>query len=307
MHHTVIRALWAAALLAGWARPADALVAVEDHLPEFLVAVGSGPRHAMAAYEAAQARALDPLFYRDRSPEQKLLFVRQSNGLEVPTRALGQFALRWRSDLESVARRLEPISGTSGLKVSMWYCLDPRPWVYVPGENGAVLALNARHLLPYHPTRTKMAFAKAFLDAMASQGPEETAEALTLSRRLQLEGLKLAMAERAVPGRPWNEYLDTPPSHFSGWHHASRAMAHSLLQALDSPESAIHTQRFFGSGFGTPWPPGAGRYLAFVMAASATRSYPPAELARMPSRDYMFLVRPVLEDMADHPPIGYAH
>lgn len=293
---------WAAlaALVVGVSapRPADALMAIDDRLPSFLVAVGEGTGYAWAAYEAANSKDLDQLFYRDRSPANKLLLARQNAGRWVPVAQLAYFSQRWRTDFEAVATRLEPLTGTTSLRVGMWYCMDPRPWVFVHVNGQPTLALNARHLLPYDPTRTKLRFAEAFFQAFATVAPDETAETNTFSRRLQIEGLRLAMMQRAVPGLPLHRYLNVQPGTFAAWQRNQRAIARGMLQALDAPESGVAMERFFGRGYGDPWPVGAGRFVSFMVAAGAAREHNPVELGRMPSRDFLFLVRPMLEDMA---------
>lgn len=285
--------------LATWApRPAEAIMAIDDRLPSFLVAVGEGTGYAWAAYEAANSKDLDQLFYRDRSAANKLLLARQNSGRWVPVAQLAYFSQRWRTDFEAVATRLEPLTGMSSLRVAMWYCMDPRPWVYVHVNGQPTLALNARHLLPYDPTRTKLKFAEAFFQAFATMAPDETAETNTFSRRVQIEGLRLALMQRAVPGLPLHRYLNVTPSTFATWQRNQRAIARGMLQALDAPESGVAMERFFGRGYGDPWPGGAGRFVSFMVAAGAAREHNPVQLGQMPSRDYLFLVRPMLEDMA---------
>ena len=278
--------------------PAAALMAVDDRLPGFLVAVGEGTGYAWAAYEAANSKDLDATFYRDRSAANKLLLARQNAGRWVPVAQLAYFSQRWRTDFEAVTTRLEPLTGTSSLRVAMWYCMDPRPWVYVHVNGQPTLALNARHLLPYDPTRTKLKFAEAYFQAFATMAPDETAETNTFSRRVQIEGLRHALMQRAVPGLPLYRYLNVQPGTFALWQRNQRAIARGMLQALDAPESGVAMERFFGRGYGDPWPAGAGRFVSFMIAAGAAREHNPVELGRMPSRDYLFLVRPMIEDMA---------
>jgi hypothetical protein len=279
-------------------RPAEAIMAIDDRLPAFLVAIGEGTGYAWSAFEAANAKDLDQLFYRDRSPTNKLQLARQNVGRWVPVAQLAYFSQRWRSDFEVVASRLEPLTGTTNLRVSMWYCMDTRPWVYVYVNGQPTLALNARHMLPYDQTRTKLRFAEAFFSASATMAPDETAETNTFSRRVQIEGLRLALMQRAVPGLPLHRYLNVSPKTFATWQRNQRAIARGLLQALDGPESGVAMERFFGRGYGDPWPAGAGRFVSFLAAAGAAREHNPVELGKMPSRDYLFLVRPMLEDMA---------
>ena len=287
-----------ACLAATMVRPADALMGIDDRLPSFLVSVGEGTGYAWAAYEAANAKELDQLFYRDRSPAQKLYLARQNSGRWVPVAALAYFQQHWRPAFEAVAGRLEPLTGTSGLKVAMWYCMDSRPWVYVHVNGQPTLAMNARLLLPYDDVRTRLKFAEAFFQAFATMAPDETAEAHTFSRHVQIEGLRLALMQRAVPGLPLYRYLNVSPATFAAWQRSQRAIARGMLAALDGPESGTQMERFFGRGYGDPWPGGAGRFVSFMIAAGAAHERNPVELGQMPSRDYLFLVRPLLEEMA---------
>ncbi|MEB3329006.1 MAG: hypothetical protein VKQ33_07220 [Candidatus Sericytochromatia bacterium] len=302
MNHGLSRrlaALLTAAWLAAWPTgSARAWSTIEDHLPRFLVAVGSGTGYAWAAFEAAHARDLDAQFYRGQSPAQKLSLAHKNGGQWVPVAQLAEFSRRWQPDFETVAARLEPLTGLTDLRVTMWYCLDGRPWVFSHANGRPTLALNARHLLPYHPVRTRLRFSQAIFDALATDQPDEHPERMTLSRRLQVEGLRLAMARRAVPGLPFHHYLGAGAAQQRGWQQATPAIARAMLLALDGPESALQMEHFFGKGYGMPWPSGAGRYLAFVLAAGIGQERSPVQLGRMPSRDYMFLVRGVLEDLA---------
>jgi hypothetical protein len=159
-------------------------------------------------------------------------------------------------------------------------------------------------MLPYHPVQTRLRFSQALFDALATDQPDEHPERMTLSRRLQVEGLRLAMARRAVPGLPFHDYLGAGPYQQRGWQQATPTIARALMLALDGPESALHMEHFFGKGYGMPWPTGAGRYIAFILAAGAGQERNPVELGRMPSRDYMFLVRGVLEDLAASGNVG---
>lgn len=294
----MVAAIAAFALGTAASLPAAALMAVDDRLPGFLVAVGEGTGYAWAAYEAANSKDLDQTFYRDRSAANKLLLARQNAGRWVPVAQLAYFSQRWRTDFEAVTGRLEPLTGTSSLRVAMWYCMDPRPWVYVYVNGQPTLALNARHMLPYDPVRTKLKFAEAYFQAFATMAPDETAETNTFSRRVQIEGLRHALMQRAVPGLPLHRYLNVQPGTFALWQRNQRAIARGMLQALDAPESGVAMERFFGRGYGDPWPAGSGRFVSFMIAAGAAREHNPVELGRMPSRDYLFLVRPMIEDMA---------
>jgi hypothetical protein len=293
------------ACLATWqAGPAQAWSTVEDHLPRFLVAVGGGTGYAWAAWEAAHARELDAQFYRGQSPSQKLLLARKNSGQWVPVSQLADFSQRWQADFETVAARLEPLTGLADVRVTMWYCMDGRPWVFSHADGRPTLALNARHLLPYHPIQTRLKLSQALFDALATDQPDEHPERMTLSRRVQVEGLRLAMARRAVPGLPFHAYMGASPAQQRGWLQATPAIAKAMLLALDGPESALQMEHFFGKGYGMPWPAGAGRYVAFVLAAGVGQERSPVELGRMPSRDYMFLVRGVLEDLAASGNVG---
>jgi hypothetical protein len=111
-------------------------------------------------------------------------------------------------------------------------------------------------------------------------------------------GLRPAIMQRAVPGLPLHRYLNVAPHTFAHWQRNQRAIARGMLAAVDSPESGTAMERFFGRGYGDPWPSGAGRFVSFMIASGAAREQNPIELGKMPSRDYLFLVRPMLEDMA---------
>ena len=97
--------------LAASPRPALAVQAIEDHLPQFLTAVGDGSVDYWMAFEAANSKELDEIFYRDRSTAQKEVLARQALAHYVPVRQLDVFANRWRADFEWVSERVEALSG----------------------------------------------------------------------------------------------------------------------------------------------------------------------------------------------------
>lgn len=287
-------ALWAAIALPGAAAPM-----VEDHLAAFLVSVGEGTGEAWMAYESAQSKTLDQLFYRDRSPSQKLGIMRQAIGHGVPVHQLRAFYQRWRADFDLVAGRMEQAYGPmSGLTVAAFYCADSRMSVYGEVNGRPTLALNVRPMLPYDATRTRLLLAQELFRYYAQQVMAPNPEPLTLSRRVQLEGVIMAAMQRAVPGLAPHQYLMVPAATYKTWERNQKTIARGLKHALDRPESANAMERFFGRGFGDPWPNGAGRYMALQLARAGARDRGPLELNVLPSRDYLFTVQSSLDDMA---------
>lgn len=285
--------------LGALAGPAEAVQTIEDHLPQFITAVGDGSVDYWMAFEAANSRELDTIFYRDRSAAQKAVLSRQALAHYVPLRQLTTFANRWRADFEYVAARLEGLSGRLPfITVSMWYTYDTRPYVYVESNGKQIMGLNARMFLPYNTIKTRMMFSDAFFNTFQLQQSRDMAERLTLARRVQIDGLRMAVQVRGVPGLPAYGYMHVSPSTLQAWQRNQKSIARAMMQALDGPESANSMERFFGRGWGDPWPAPAGRYIAYMLALGAAREHNPLELATMPSRDYLFAVRPQLEDMA---------
>ena len=289
----------AAAQLLALAPPAMAIQAIEDHLPQFITSIGDGSVDYWMAFEAANSMELNAIFYRDRSPSQKGVLARQALGRYVPVRQLTTFANRWRADFEQVAERLEALSGRLPyITASMWYTYDTRPYVFVEAGGKQVMGLNARLFLPYERTRTRLMMCDAFFSTFQFQQPHDLAERMTLGRRVQVDGLRMAVQQRGVPGLPAYGYMHVSPATLQTWQRNQKSIARALLAALDGPESANSIDRFFGRGVGDAWPAPAGRYMAYMLALGAAREHNPLELVTMPSRDYLFVVRPILEDMA---------
>ena len=287
-------ALWAACALPGSAAPM-----VEDNLAAFLVSVNEGTGEAWMAFESAQSKTLDQLFYRDRSPSQKMAIMQKAIGQGVPVYQLRTFYQRWRSDFDLVAGRMEQAYGPmSALTVSVWYCADSRMSVFSEVNGRPTLALNVRGMLPYDSTRTRLYIAQELFRYYAHQVMAPNPEPLTLSRRVQFEGLTMAAMQRAVPGLAAHQYLMVPHATYKTWERNQKTIARGLKHALDRPESANAMERFFGRGFGDPWPNGAGRYMALLLARSGAKDRGPLELNVLPSRDYLFLVQSSLDDMA---------
>jgi hypothetical protein len=295
--HVAVAVALGAQLLA--ARPAAAVQAIEDHLPQFITSIGDGSVDYWMAYEAANSRELDTIFYRDRSAAQKSALARQALAHYVPIRQLTTFANNWRADFEWVAERLEGLSGRLPfLTASMWYTYDTRPYVFAEIGGKQVMGLNARLFLPYTRTRTRLILCDAFFSTFQFQQPRDMAERMTLGRRVQVDGLRMAVQQRGVPGLPAYGYMHISPATLQTWQRNQKSIARALLAALDGPESANSIDRFFGRGGGDHWPAPAGRYMAYMLALGAAREHNPLELVTMPSRDYLFVVRPQLEDMA---------
>jgi hypothetical protein len=152
--------------------------------------------------------------------------------------------------------------------------------------------------LPYESVKTRMMFSDALFNTFQLQQSRDMAERLTLARRVQVEGLKMAVQMRGVPNLPAYSYLHCSPSTLQAWQRNQKSIARAMMHALDQQESANAMERFFGRGWGDPWPAGAGRYVAYMLAVGASREHNPLELVAMPSRDYGFVVRPQLEDLA---------
>lgn len=299
MMRKLCTALAALALWTAVAGPGLAAPVVEDNLAGFLVSVGEGTGEAWMAYESAQSKTLDQLFYRDRSPAQKLAIMRQAIGRGVPVHQLRTFYQRWRADFDLVAGRMEQTYGPmSGLTIAAWYCADSRMSVYGEVNGRQTLALNVRGMLPYDPSRTRLYLAKELYRYYTERVLSPIHEPLTLSRRVQLEGLSMAAMQRAVPGLAPHQYLMVPLATYKAWERNQTTIARGLKHALDRPESANATERFFGRGFGDPWPNGAGRFMALTLARAASRDRGPLELNMLPSRDYLFSVQSTLDDVA---------
>lgn len=281
-----------------WPGVAWAVGTIDDRLPMFLTSVGYGSGQAWMAFEAAHGKEMDLLFYRDRSSAQKMDLARRASASWVPVGQVLVLSQRWRTDFEVVAGRLESLSGQLPyINVAMWYSMDSRPWVFVETGGKSTMAYNARFFVPYDAIRNRMRFAESFFQAFSAQMSNDMAERMTLSHRFQIEGLKLAVVQRAVPGLALQRYLGVSAQTYASFQRNQKAIARGMLTALDAPESTNAMQRFFGYGFGDPWPPGSGRYIAFMCASAIANEHNPLELAAMPSRDYLFLVRGQLESM----------
>lgn len=284
--------------LFGLVPPAVAVDGVDDRLPEFLNAVGAGPGEAWVTFEVAHSRELDALFYRDRGAAQKLSYARAAMGKWVPVEQVRLFALRWRGDFDAVASRIEQVYGRPArVKVAMWYALDTRAGVFATVNGQPTLGLNARHFLPYDSAKTRMMITQEFFRYYAGQ-TEAAPEPMSLARRIQIEGLNLAIMQRVVPGLPLHRYLGVSPATFKQYQRHQTAIARGMKAALEGPESANAMVRYFGGGLGDPWPNGAGRYVAMLLASPIIHAHNPSNLYMLPSRDYLFEVMPSLDDMA---------
>jgi hypothetical protein len=287
------------ALLAATAAPGAAMPMVEDNLAPFLVSVGDGTGEAWMAFESSQSKMLDQLFYRDRSAAQKLSIMRQAIASGVPVWQVRQFYTHWRSDFDLVASRMEQTYGPlSGITVSAWYCADPRMSVYGEVNGRPTLALNIRPMMPYDSMKTKLYIAQELFRYYAYQVSTPNPEEPSLSRRVQFEGLTMAAMQRALPGLAPHQYMMVPAATYKTWERNQTTIARGLKNALERPESANAMERFFGRGFGDPWPNGAGRYMAYKLSRVAAKDRGPLELNVLPSRDYMFLAQAALDDMA---------
>jgi hypothetical protein len=287
------------ALLAATAAPGAAMPMVEDNLAPFLVSVGDGTGEAWMAFESSQSKVLDQLFYRDRSAAQKLSIMRQAIASGVPVWQVRQFYTHWHSDFDLVCSRMEQTYGPlSGITISAWYCADPRMSVFGDVNGRPTLAINVRPMVPYDSTRAKLYFAQELFRYYAYQVSTPNPEEPTLSRRLQFEGLLLAAMEKAVPGLAPYQYLMVPAATYKTWERNQTTIARGVKNALERPESANAMERFFGRGFGDPWPNGAGRYMAYKLSRVASKDHGPLELNVLPSRDYLFLSQSALDDMA---------
>lgn len=295
--------LGAIALATGiWASvawPASALVGVTDHLPAMLSMIGSGHPAAWMAFEAAYARDLDPTHYRGRTPAQKLVLMRSAMGMAVPVGPLQTFAARWRADFEGVASRLEPLGGDlPTLGASMAYTADTRATVVATQGERTVVALNARYFLPYDPVATRLAFANVISQVALSSATNDSPQANNLARQLQVEGMRMLLQERAVPGLPPYRYLNASPRSLVGYERHRRAIAQAVMRELDGNGSGGGARFFGGQAWGDPWPAGAGRYMAYILAFQGARDRNPMEILAQPAEDYLFTVRPLLEQLA---------
>jgi hypothetical protein len=108
----------------------------------------------------------------------------------------------------------------------------------------------------------------------------------------------MAVQMRGMPNLPAYRYMHCSASTLAAWQRNQKSISRAMMKAIDAPESANAMERFFGRGWGDPWPAGAGKYVAYMLAVGAAREPNPMQMASMPSRDYMFVVRPALEDMA---------
>lgn len=299
MNRLLRATLTALALFAASAGPVCAMPQVEDNLPAFLVSVGEGTGEAWMAFESSQSKTLDQLFYRDRSAAQKLSIMRQALASGVPVAQVRNFYTHWRADFDLVCSRMEQAYGPlSGVTVAAWYCADPRLSVYSEVNGRPTLALNVRPMLPYDANRTRLYLAQELFRYYAYQVSTPNPEEPTLSRRVQFEGLIMAAMQRAVPGlAPW-QYLMVPAATYKTWERNQTTIARGMKNALERPESANAMQRFFGRGFGDPWPNGAGRFMAYKLSLVAAKGRGPLDLNVLPSRDYLFLAQAALDDMA---------
>ncbi|HEY9722295.1 MAG TPA: hypothetical protein V6D47_09785 [Oscillatoriaceae cyanobacterium] len=277
---------------------AQAVPMVDDNLPSFLGTVGQGSGEAWVAYEAAHSRTLDQLFYRDRSPAQKLALVREGLADWVPVARVREFEAHWQSDYDAVASRMVALLGqTPDLTVSVWYSLDTRVAVSGTVDGRPTLGINARLMLPYDSANTRLTFARAMYQYFAQQADPDP-EASSLARQMQVEGLVLAASERLVPGLPAYRYLQVSESAYKQFQRFQPAIARAMEAALDGPDSANAMRRFFGAGYGDPWPAGAGRFVAYEAARATIQGNNPLDYYTVPSQDYLFQVRPALDALA---------
>ncbi|MEB3284206.1 MAG: hypothetical protein VKN33_02845 [Candidatus Sericytochromatia bacterium] len=206
---------------------------------------------------------------------------------------LKQFSHHWKRDITAIHESLQALSGQATLKVSTWYLDSQKSWVLHHSEGVAHLGLNARHLIPHPRAITRLKMAQIYFDAFTRQAPAEFAEPLTFARRLQLEGLRAVSTNRVAPRLPAYLLAGITIQEWSQCEKQTKQLAKSLLNAIAQPSNPNHRVDYFGPRSG-----GKGKYMAWLLAIQATKSQNPFLLARLPSSDYLYHIRPDLEWLA---------
>lgn len=289
------RALLAAALALGLACPAFAAapaVRVEVEPLWRLAPDGSGA--GWLAYELGASKALDARFYADRSPEAKGLAARKAAGMRVPVAALKKLAAGFASDVASLWPGAERQFGTLPIeRVELWYAMDDRASVLVTVGGVRTWAVNARHLGDgADPLRARLALASELFRLVSAPEPGAI-EPDSLARRLQVEGLRAEALHRLVPAASIERVLELPTAAKASILAERKATARRVLAVLDGADDPALRAQLFSRDAGL-----SGRYLAALLAGQMGPAESLPTLARLPSSDYVFRVRPMLESWA---------
>ena len=269
---------------------------LRNHLPDFLSMVQPGGTPAWLAYEAAHSRDLDALFYADRTPESKQALIAQAIRHPLPLEPLATLSRSWRGDFAAVVDNLEGWSSRfDGMDVSMWWTFDDRPWVTRRDDDRLHVALNARGFLPYNPINTRLRFSDVLFHVAIDRAAKQSIRDESLARRVQLEGLKMATAALAVPGHPDHVYLGCDTRTLAQLNQQKPRLLQAMMTAMHN-KNPSEIARFFPPNSQSESLPGAGRYIAFVIARGLSNQHNLLELAQIPSDDYLFLVKERFEE-----------
>jgi hypothetical protein len=246
------------------------------------------------AYELGASRALDARFYADRSPEAKGLAARRAAGMRVPVAAVRKLASSFASDVASLWPGAERQFGTLPIeRVELWYAMDDRASVLVSVGGVRTWAVNARHLGDgADPLRARLAMGGELFRLVSAPEPG-AAQPDSLARRIQVEGLRAEALHRVVPAASIERVLSLPPAAKATILASRKALARRMLAVLDGASDPALVPQLFEKEGGL-----AGRYLAALLAAQMGPAESLPALARTPSSDYIFRVRPMLEAWA---------
>lgn len=257
-----------------------------------LAADGSGA--GWLAYELGASKALDARFYADRTPEAKAAAARKATALRVPVAAVKRLAAHFASDVGAVWPGAEKQFGALPIeRVELWYAMDDRASVLVTVDGVRTWCVNARHLGDgTDPLTARLAMASELFRLTAGAQAPGRQEPPSLARKLQVEGLKLEALRRVVPGASLERVLGLDPQVQAAILASRKGIARAALAAFDGGEDPRLTENLFGHAGLT------GRFLAAQLAAQMGPAESLPALARVPSRDYLFRVRPTLEAWA---------
>lgn len=281
---------------------------VHDSLPDLLSAwldVQEDPNApwevAWLRYETAQSAWLDPTLWAGRTPAQKasaLDTTMREVGTDFPVRMkeLASFEQGWGADLSAVNDGLRREFGSIPL-VELYVGFSMSPAKLAIGELGGkpAVCLNARRLLPYRSTATRVLLARYMFEWLVPKWTK--ASPPSIGDRLHQEGLSVWAAGRILPGTADQALLDVTPDQMAALEAGRARYAAIMLAGLDVKDPQI-TRRLFGPEPPTGWPPSTGPYVGLLVARDIAQEIGQDKLASISHDEFMTHARTTLHRLA---------
>jgi hypothetical protein len=293
-----VAAALAAVLL--WAPAASA--EVHDSLPELLsawVAIQEDPdpewQQAWLRYELSQSAWLDPTLYAGRAPADKASVIdaalqQVGAGFGKQMADLAAFEEAWGADMAAVNEGMRREFGRVPL-VELYVAYAMSPAKLAIGELGGKpsICVNARRLLPYNATTTRVLLARYMFEWVLTRWPRTGPP--SVADRLHQEGMGTWAAGRVLPGLAVEELLECTPDQLQQLTSNRKAHAAAVLAALDSKDPAM-TRRFFGDGAET------GAYIGMLVARDMAQELGQEKLPAMSHQEFVTRARGILRRLS---------